>query len=1341
MIIVANLLCFNLKAQTNITDSIVHQTYQRKFMVHFPPNFNTTTQRALVVSLHGGSGNMVNAQGFSMLNPVSDQNNFIVAWPQGYGIAPPGFSWADGRNTSADQAGVDDIGFIDKLIDTLITRYNVDTNKIYICGFSNGGFMVQRLACQLPDRFAAMASLGSSMDTVLYQNCNPSKPIPMAFFNGTADPAMPYGGGPMQNPQVIPVVPVDTTVQFWVTHNNCQTASPVFNFPDTFTTDNSTAELYTFTNCDCNADVKFYKLINGGHTWPGVYVATQASVLGNTNRDINASVELWNFFIEYTSLTTGGGGGVVPPNGTLSATGIRTRITQHSFQPTNELQLDSLLLWVINGGPRSHQVRAKAYAPPLNQAFSTPDSQFTIAAGDSIRIRLYFKPIHNIEHTGTLLLQPDGGSGPVAVQLSGQGRYSLSYYDPTQNLQGTALVTALQQRISSPYTSLGYTGTNNARLRMFGNIDNWKVNGREPTHPNPYKNECIYTGRTISYTSTAFNTSTLNNAPYQMNTEHTWPQSFGASAEPMQSDLHHIFISDANTNTARGNKPLDWVLNPTITYTGGSKANSTTFETRNEHKAAAAAAMLYFRLRYNGTAGVDLSYMTTAMEQTYRQWLSQYPPAVILRQRNADVATYQQNRNPFIDYPAFLDRIGGSLSSPTTPIVQAYFLPDTVRAGQISPGELRQLRIPVVNLGTSPINLSNIQVTGGALYTGSATATIAPGSSTYLHLELQWSTEGAKIGTLSAQTGLSGSLATLSTVWTAQVMQNRFQGQGLWNNPSLWSLGYVPLLTDRPLIASGEARVAGWWPQSGLSIAPGAGLKLDSGAVALPTQLHNDGLVVMNDGSRFVPADTMMVTGSGLFRVVRNGHTQPGMLNLWSSPVVGADLLQSFPTARPSGIRSYNGGSSGHSGWNPVPATGIMAGGQGYAIEAGALATFTGIPHQGPLAVTLSSPSGYYLLGNPYPAPISADSFLNLNGIAGSGVLGSAIYLWDQQTSSLQTQLSGTDYAVWAGGTGVAGSGSNGGAGATIPDGTLGVGQGFFVPGGTQTGQAWFRPSMRQTIAGGGALLRSASGGGNSSMGGQTTAAIGRLWIGIREADTSLPFRAFGQTAVVLRHDASASFDPLFDAPRWGMEAPLAVWTYGAQQSLAIQAVDWPLWDTYMTLPLGVHNQQTGSVIFAIDSLHSLPVSTFGGWNSSSHPSFATGQASNDFGIWLEDRLEGQWHDLLQAPARCHIASPGVHQRFFLHLGNLSHLSNTTANLIESPRPYLLHSDGELHVMGLKPGVELQIYDLKGALLGIFHPVVDGTWPIPAEYGHHGALIIRIRQSNQIHYLKIGRTG
>ncbi|MEO1259800.1 MAG: T9SS type A sorting domain-containing protein [Bacteroidota bacterium] len=74
----------------------------------------------------------------------------------------------------------------------------------------------------------------------------------------------------------------------------------IFDFPDIFPADSSTAQLFEFTDCDCNADVFFYKLINGGHTWPGVFIAGQAAVLGNTNRDLNASDELWDFFSSYT---------------------------------------------------------------------------------------------------------------------------------------------------------------------------------------------------------------------------------------------------------------------------------------------------------------------------------------------------------------------------------------------------------------------------------------------------------------------------------------------------------------------------------------------------------------------------------------------------------------------------------------------------------------------------------------------------------------------------------------------------------------------------------------------------------------------------------------------------------------------------------------------------------------------------------------------------------------------------------------------------------------------------------------------------------------------------------
>jgi polyhydroxybutyrate depolymerase len=290
---------YTINAQQNISDSLQHQNYQRQYIVHLPTGYNNNNPTPAVIVLHGGSGNYQSVQGFTQMNFVSNQNDFLAVYPQGIGSAPPGYSWADGRNTTADQAGIDDVGFMSKLIDRLYNDYNIDTNRVYICGFSNGGFMTQRLACETPELFAAIGGLGCSVDINLIQTCNPNQAVPMAYFSGTADPEVPYNGGAMNNPTVTPIVSVDTAVQFWVNNNNCQTAEPVVNILDNVPEDSSTVELYKYTDCDCDADFYFYKIINGGHTWPGVPVP-QFPQLGNTNEDIHASYLLWDFFSQFS---------------------------------------------------------------------------------------------------------------------------------------------------------------------------------------------------------------------------------------------------------------------------------------------------------------------------------------------------------------------------------------------------------------------------------------------------------------------------------------------------------------------------------------------------------------------------------------------------------------------------------------------------------------------------------------------------------------------------------------------------------------------------------------------------------------------------------------------------------------------------------------------------------------------------------------------------------------------------------------------------------------------------------------------------------------------------------
>jgi hypothetical protein len=254
---------------------------------------------------------------------------------------------------------------------------------------------------------------------------------------------------------------------------------------------------------------------------------------------------------------------------------------------------------------------------------------------------------------------------------------------------------------------------------MFGTVDNWKVNGREPSHTNPYKNECVYSGRTISYPTNDFNTGTLNNAPYSMNTEHTWPQSFMGSAEPMQSDMHHLFISDGGLNSARGNKPFGWVPNPTLTYTGGSKANSIWFEPRDAHKGPVARSILYFALRHASNPSVDQSFLDTSQQRMLREWVRLFPSDSVARRRNNDIQAAQGNRNALVDYPQFLDRITTVLPPASTPVIRDARLSETsIQFGTIPSGSLGTHQLWIFNGGNQSLLVSGISIGGNGFEFG-----------------------------------------------------------------------------------------------------------------------------------------------------------------------------------------------------------------------------------------------------------------------------------------------------------------------------------------------------------------------------------------------------------------------------------------------------------------------------------------------------------------------------------------------------------------------------------------------------------------------------------------------
>jgi polyhydroxybutyrate depolymerase len=249
--------------------SLTHDGLTRTYRLHTPLEYNTDSIYPLVINMHGLGSNALEQEFYSEFNPVADSAGFIVAYPNGLGE-----TWNISSST-----GTDDVGFISALIDTLHSQYNIDLERVYATGMSMGGFMSYRLACELEDRIAAIASVTGLQ---AFYPCNPDRPVPVMQFHGTADPVVPYAG-------------VATTIANWVNYNLCPATPVITNLPDIDTTDNSTVTVSYYGLCEESTEVILYTINNGGHTWPGA-----TYIIGVTNQDIEASHEIWNFFKKYT---------------------------------------------------------------------------------------------------------------------------------------------------------------------------------------------------------------------------------------------------------------------------------------------------------------------------------------------------------------------------------------------------------------------------------------------------------------------------------------------------------------------------------------------------------------------------------------------------------------------------------------------------------------------------------------------------------------------------------------------------------------------------------------------------------------------------------------------------------------------------------------------------------------------------------------------------------------------------------------------------------------------------------------------------------------------------------
>lgn len=283
-------ICLGLSAQTTTSGSISHDGGTRTYRLYVPASYDGTEEVPLVLNLHGLGSNSSQQLFYGEFRPIADTANFIILLPQGLPYSPISTNAHWNANFPLSQSN--DIDFLSKLIDSISSEYMINPNRIYSTGMSNGGFMSITLAGQLSDKIAAVASVTGTMTGAQIPANTIIRPMPIMQIHGDLDPTVDYNGASNQFGSTLSV---DSLLNYWIAHNNCDETPIITQVPNINTTDGCTAERFDYLNGDSGAEVVHYKITGGEHTWPGAIA--QANTI--TNQDFNASLEIWKFFSKY----------------------------------------------------------------------------------------------------------------------------------------------------------------------------------------------------------------------------------------------------------------------------------------------------------------------------------------------------------------------------------------------------------------------------------------------------------------------------------------------------------------------------------------------------------------------------------------------------------------------------------------------------------------------------------------------------------------------------------------------------------------------------------------------------------------------------------------------------------------------------------------------------------------------------------------------------------------------------------------------------------------------------------------------------------------------------------
>lgn len=262
------------------------EIYSEKFLreyIYFKPS-NAPENCPLVFVCHGYSGTAEGIMNYSHFNDLAIEYGFAVCYPQGIEDAD-GYTFFNVGYDFQNNETVDDVAFLEDLIDLFSIDNSIDTDKVFCTGMSNGGDFCYLLACEASDAFQGVAPISGMIMQDIMDNCSPYQNIGILEIHGTQDNVT-YYNGDEQNQDGWGAYPsIPATIDFFVDMYNLELNS-TGNFPNSVTNDGSSVSFEKYGVDEECAKVWLYTVNGGGHDWPGAY----------GNMDIDASREAWLFF-------------------------------------------------------------------------------------------------------------------------------------------------------------------------------------------------------------------------------------------------------------------------------------------------------------------------------------------------------------------------------------------------------------------------------------------------------------------------------------------------------------------------------------------------------------------------------------------------------------------------------------------------------------------------------------------------------------------------------------------------------------------------------------------------------------------------------------------------------------------------------------------------------------------------------------------------------------------------------------------------------------------------------------------------------------------------------------